>query len=773
MPEYLSPGVYVEEIDAGPRPIASVATSIAGMVGVTARGPVSGKPVLVTSYLDYRQTFGGAVPEPPPGIRDAWQNQGNPEGGRWWLFPLAVRGFFDNGGRQLFVKRVVASGPNGAKEATTTLEGGILADVGTAAATATRLTLEHLVGVQNTTQLTIRYRDGGAPATQVVAVTGYDARNRTVDIAAPGLTREVRAGQAIVQIGALDANPTLTVTASAPGTWGDGVRVRVRPTVTTFSLLADPAEGLPFATALAAPSAAGSPTVDVAQVPGLEIGPPIVPPTPFFVQIGPGRFGVNNVGAGPGNAARLTLTGANVAGHLAWNPPLAVRRVRRARAAGAGTTIRVAGAGGLYPGAVVELDNGTAKETVRVAQVQGDVVTFASALANEYFETDKLHLIELSITASYADQDGEPLEETVGPAHPGLTVPPDPLALDGRANGRARLVTVTQRADITTTLRLPVPSAAALAAGGPTATLAASDDAYGALAPRDFQGEDRGSGRRTGIESLVDIDQVAICAVPGMWSGSVQASLVQHCEELKDRFAILDPPDDLDTQGVLEFRNGIITRYAALYHPWLRTRDQATDTLVRVPPSGHMAGVYARVDIERGVHKAPANVIVRGIVPREGLGQDVTKRQQDLLNPTGVNALRAFPELGQRVWGARTLAAVSDSTWRYINVRRLFIMIEESIDEGTQWVVFEPNDEPLWALVRQSVENYLTTVWRTGALAGTTPDDAFFVACDRTTMTQDDIDQGRLICRIGVAPVFPAEFVIFRVQQKTREPATV
>ena len=177
-----------------------------------------------------------------------------------------------------------------------------------------------------------------------------------------------------------------------------------------------------------------------------------------------------------------------------------------------------------------------------------------------------------------------------------------------------------------------------------------------------------------------------------------------------------------------------------------------------------MAGIYARVDVERGVHKAPANEVIRGITKLE---QDVTKREQDLLNPRNINVLRFFPGRGNRVWGARVITA--DSTWKYINVRRLFIFVEESIDEGTQFVVFEPNDEPLWARVRATITNFLTTVWRSGALQGTKPDEAFFVKCDRSTMTQDDIDNGRLICVIGIAPVKPAEFVIFRIQQKTIE----
>jgi phage tail sheath protein FI len=179
-----------------------------------------------------------------------------------------------------------------------------------------------------------------------------------------------------------------------------------------------------------------------------------------------------------------------------------------------------------------------------------------------------------------------------------------------------------------------------------------------------------------------------------------------------------------------------------------------------IPPGGHIAGVYARSDEARGVHKAPANEIVRGAT---ALQFPLTKGEQDILNPIGVNVTRTFPGRGIRVWGARTTS--SDPLWKYINVRRLFLFLEESIDEGTQPFVFEPNDEKLWDRVRQTITQFLTRVWRDGALMGTTPEQAFFVKVDRTTMTQDDIDNGRLIVLIGVAPVKPAEFVIFRIAQ--------
>jgi phage tail sheath protein FI len=274
---------------------------------------------------------------------------------------------------------------------------------------------------------------------------------------------------------------------------------------------------------------------------------------------------------------------------------------------------------------------------------------------------------------------------------------------------------------------------------------------------------------RTGIHTLKNLQTVSLVAVPGQTSPVLQQALIDHCEELRYRFAVLDgpPPNNDSLSDVQNHRQQYDSKYAALYHPWLSIADPfpTTPTGVRhypVPPSGHVLGVYARVDNERGVHKAPANEVVRGIA---GLARYFSKGEQDILNPSpvNINVVRDFriDNRGIRVWGARCIT--SDSDYKYVNVRRLLIFIENSIDQGTQWVVFEPNADELWARVRRSIGNFLTTVWRNGALEGTTPEQAFFVKCDRTTMTRDDIDNGRLICVIGVAPVKPAEFVIIRI----------
>ena len=283
------------------------------------------------------------------------------------------------------------------------------------------------------------------------------------------------------------------------------------------------------------------------------------------------------------------------------------------------------------------------------------------------------------------------------------------------------------------------------------------------MGPSDFMGKDDGAGRRSGIQAFVDNDVVSIMAVPGVTDPNVQLSLTAHCENLGSRFAVLDmPQEDKKIQDIINHRNIFDTSYAALYHPWLMVFDPLDKKNIAIPPSGSMIGIYSRSDNIRGVHKAPANEVVRACV---GLDVQFNKGEQDILNPKGVNLIRAFPGLGIRVWGART--ASSDGSWKFINVRRLFIFIEESIKANTSWAVFEPNDQVLWVRVKRTIEVFLTNLWRGGSLAGASQDEAFFVNIGRDTMTQDDIDNGRLICIIGVAPVKPAEFVIFRITQKT------
>lgn len=301
-----------------------------------------------------------------------------------------------------------------------------------------------------------------------------------------------------------------------------------------------------------------------------------------------------------------------------------------------------------------------------------------------------------------------------------------------------------------------------------------------------------GGRRRSGLELLDAVDEVAIVAAPGYTGVQNYEALLGHCERLEDRVAILDPPevveniDHLKEVGTLgeparppkppasgeesppagEPRPpaGLrprLSSYGALYFPWIKAYDTLGREVVATAPSGHMAGVWARVDTNRGVHKAPANEPIVGALDLTYL---VTRQEQEGLNPKGVNCIRKFGTEGIRIWGARTLAAEPDP-YRYLNVRRLFNMLKESIAEGTMWVVFEPNDYKLWTTITVAVTEFLTRVWRDGALFGRTPEEAFFVKCDQETNPPDVRNAGQVVALVGVAPVKPAEFVVFRISQ--------
>lgn len=280
---------------------------------------------------------------------------------------------------------------------------------------------------------------------------------------------------------------------------------------------------------------------------------------------------------------------------------------------------------------------------------------------------------------------------------------------------------------------------------------------------------------RSGIEGLEALEGVTMVCVPDLMMPmpdqkldlemvkAVQTMMIGHCERMGDRVAILDAPRNKRPQDINKWRMDIAgydSSYAALYYPWIKVQDPILNKAIDIPPCGHIAGIWARNDNTRGVHKAPANEIVQGAV---GLDYETSKGEQDVLNPNGVNCIRVFSGRGIRVWGARTLT--SDPAWRYINVRRLFNFIEASIERGTQWVVFEPNDSTLWSKVTRDISSFLRTVWLSGALFGNTPEQAFYVKCDEELNPPAIRDLGQLIVEIGLAPVKPAEFVIFRISQ--------
>ncbi|MEI7745144.1 MAG: phage tail sheath family protein [Chloroflexota bacterium] len=357
-------------------------------------------------------------------------------------------------------------------------------------------------------------------------------------------------------------------------------------------------------------------------------------------------------------------------------------------------------------------------------------------------------------------QGGKPVE-----TFEGLTV----------GKGKTNVATVVKTQSKTITIEetgaLTVPAGGSVTLAGGGASMPAR------VTPKDYVGS---ASDRTGFAGLEAVDEVTMLSVPDLMAvyaqgiidleglQAVQLAMLAHCELMGDRVAILDAPPGLNAQQVKEWRvdkAGYDSKYGTLYWPWIKVFDPLSGQAKFVPPSGHVAGIWARNDDTRGVHKAPANEVVRGAISLE---LNLTKGEHDQLNPNGINCIRAFPGRGIRIWGARTIS--SDPAWRYLNVRRLFNYIEESIFEGTQWVVFEPNDIRLWGRVKRTINAFLLRVWRDGALFGATPDQAFFVVCDETNNPPETRDAGQLIVDIGIAPVKPAEFVVFRIAQFSGSP---
>jgi uncharacterized protein len=430
-------------------------------------------------------------------------------------------------------------------------------------------------------------------------------------------------------------------------------------------------------------------------------------------------------------------------------------------------SIKTVGVGDTAEGAIA------AQTVVQSADKKGSLIEFSAKQAGSVGND-----IQVEVKTPPAPEAGKEGKDAKDITASGFTVV---ISVNGKAEesfdnlttgkGDRNVQTILETQSKLVTAKLVGKSELAPAAG--TYALAGGEVKTKAISLKDYQGS---VSERRGLGSLEPLDDVTMICVPDLMASynageidlkgvqAVQQAIIDYCEQVRYCFAILDTPPRLMPQEVKQWRldvNYDSTR-AALYYPWIEIADMTGQNgrTRMVPPCGHMAGVFARTDETRGVHKAPANEIVRGCL---GLEVKVTKGEHDTLNPIGVNVIRSFPGRGIRVWGARTLS--SDPSWRYVPVRRLFNMIEESIERGTQWVVFEPNDSFLWARVRRDVNAFLKLVWRSGALFGTTTDEAFYVKCDAETNPPEVRDVGQLIVEIGLCPVKPAEFVIFRVSQ--------
>ena len=410
---------------------------------------------------------------------------------------------------------------------------------------------------------------------------------------------------------------------------------------------------------------------------------------------------------------------------------------------------------------IVIRNNGKVTGYNKIAMVQGNTITLAVPVKEDL--TDKspvprkvLSTCEMNLEVSYRDQ----VE-----LYEGVSLNQSSASFITKVLAKSELVDVAADEPKDAVNPLSVFTAEADAEKAIVFLAGGSDGGKKGITDDVFMGTDGGPGKRTGLAAFKELNNVSIMAIPGVTSPAVQLALVAHCTNTGASFAVLDVPQHLTKpQDVLAHREKIDSDYAAMYHPWIQIYDALNKKPAYIPPSGAVCGIYARSDVERGVHKAPANEVVYNCI---GLSCLYNKAEQDILNPAGVNLIRALPGQGIRVWGARTCS--SNSLWKYVNVRRLFIYLEESIKSQTNWAVFEPNDEMLWARVGRTIRAFLRDMWRSGALVGNTEDQAFYVNIGRDTMSQSDILNGRLICEIGVAPSRPAEFVIFRITQFMEE----
>lgn len=809
MPEYLAPGVYIEEIPSANKPIAAASTSTSAMVGMTERGPV-GRAVLVTSPGDYARKFGGKL---------------NPlafQGGLDML-PYAAEGFFGNGGSRLYVVRVVGDASDEARLALTASTGTPADNMvvqARAASGQALVLLSNADGIAANDTFLIQNGDDSA----FVTAEGTLAPRHTI---AAGLTEAHAAGDAVTlqtitaatTIAALNPDDGAVVTVAAIGALaaGDTVLIGAGDTAELAVIEAVDGDDITFEAPLAnghevgaevstlAASATASTILAAAGPSGL----------PVHLELNdPGDYDAGDVISIDGELALISAVPqlVTLTENLEANQPAGVMvtpatpvatvhgvsdgiwgrqlRVRTEAshivstttvgiAAGGTNQIVVVSAFGLYPGSVILVGDadsiaaGNAERfEVSAVNTNDGIVTLTRDLPAEVTADSIVQSQEFDLIVERVGDDGKVAESelfetlSLSSEHPryALTVVGswDTGADRPSDTGRSQLIRISDQADGTTRI-LPLTH-------GLTRHLQGGNDDVGGVSDASFIGTASSNpDERTGIEALRNVTSISLVSVPGRTNVNVHKALLNHCEAMRYRFAVLETPLGANFDAAQTYRQNFDNTRCALYYPGLTIADPfgADGSTRNVTPSGHMMGLYARIDNTRGVHKAPANEVVRGVLSFES---KISKGEQDILNPKNLNCFRDFRDefRGLRAYGARV--ATSDPEWRYINVRRLLLMIEQSLDTGLQWAVFEPNEKPLWDAVKQSVTGFLTTVWRSGALEGQSQEEAFFVNIGYgLTMTQDDIDNGRMIVEIGVAPVKPAEFVIARISQKTRE----
>jgi phage tail sheath protein FI len=810
MPEYLAPGVYVEEVPSGIKPIEGVSTSTAGFLGRTERGPDGA--YLITSFAEYQRLYGGFLDK---------------EG---MYLPYALRGFFDNGGRRAFISRVP---PQGAIEASLDQDGIFRIKARGRGRWGGRV----YVKLHRATQQPANTNGGG----QLYRLTIVYFRKRPESWVSPLATPDllIKHGLSRVVPDYIEDFDNLRDAADIESTInGRSQLVRIvnrdvgklLPKIPKHEPIDDEEEkklltkewphlrGSPAdesagtgitqvkddlakadTAVIAAEDPAGSETAKQRLKPAIED----TNKKATAAQQKAAALMVFVTGKGFDNNFQEKIAPVVSAVHEASgsaqeaaneaNKFLKPNGQDATKVKSKADTSTTKGAEAETTAAAARTAAGTDLGKVQAANMAVEAAKLAVEAARA--ATELATVAQNYATAAKADADAtKPLIDAIKQAATAAKRAILSTKKILRATSDAEAAAVADEADQAATEAKAKAAEAVTVAGADAAKKALADLATQSAAAAqqaitsakawrtleteaDKEDQSELENYREALRFLDLVDGVSIVVAPEHVNeelAGLRDPLISSCTQLADRVVLLSVSEKMQHEENPEnIRHDSDSSFAAFYHPWIKVTDPlSTGPLSKpksIPAIGHIAGILARTDITRGVHKAPANEVVLGALD---LAVPVSKGQQDMLNPRSVNCIRDFrpDNRGIRLWGARTTS--SDAEWKYLNVRRLFLFIEESIDQGTQWVVFEPNSDPTWAAVRRNVTNFLITVWRSGALMGNTPEEAFFVKCDRTTMTQDDIENGRLICVIGIAPVRPAEFVIFRISQKTAEAQT-
>lgn len=739
MPEYLAPGIFVEEVSFRSKSIEGVGTSVAGLVGPTRSGPLRGRPELLTSFADFVRTFGDAG-DLTLGDNPVLNHTA-----------IAAKAFFDGGGTKLFVSRVV-SGVN----ASNAQGQGSSADFGSASDTSDHVTFSsRFPGSAGNYTLELKWRD--SENLLKLETTSVPEDGELVFLEATGLTSAVR---------------TTGISARVPATrFPMDIRALVRRSGSNFVIVDNRCEIV---------------ANDAAAVTGTQLRLDGATDGDDGVLVAAGlinsdttsitftRVAVKNPTSGElksGASAVLTFNEetdlSTFTGAAHWGTLTTLRGVLNENPADSGVFEFVVDGNGLNAGVASNV-------TVPLPALAALSANATGIVVQRNFDIDVISGgADGEVVYTYANISSAPSGArslpSVMPAEPEkrsdqLSSPVSCELGDGVSG--TNIVSALYEMFNTDALSPAPPSVA-----GPRYLIAldGGDDGDAPVAT-DYAGETDEVNGSTGLKAFEDIEDISIVLTPAAAAdaASHQAVVVEvqkHCLRMRYRVGIVDSREGMSLSEVRDFRSNFDDSRLSLYYPWVVIADPTgARNSITCPPSGFIAGVYANTDVQRGVHKAPANEPVIGA---QRFAQDINRFQQELLNPDGINCLRSFPGRGHRVWGGRTLS--SDPEWKYVNVRRYFLYLERSIEKSTQWIVFEPNGERLWANVRSTVEDFLYNEWYGGKLLGPTPKHAYFVRCDRSTMTQADLDNGRLVCEIGVAALKPAEFVIFRIGQKTAD----